>query len=84
MLSVDDAMDVRININFILEIIPFSFPVMAAAPSDAMLIKLVNGIFLLIIHCITSLNISSPVVVSGTLLLNDFFPLISSSRMNHT
>ena len=41
--------------DFIMQINPFSFPVMAAALSDAMLIKLVDGIFLLFKYCITSL-----------------------------
>ena len=30
---------------FIVEMDPFTFPVMAATPSDAMLITLVNGMF---------------------------------------
>ena len=57
---------------------------MAEAPSDAMLIKLVNGIFLLLKYCITSLNISSPVVGYGKLLINNISSLISSSWMNLT
>ena len=49
---------------------------MAAAPSDVMLIKLVNGRFLLFNYCITSKNISSPLVFSGKLLKITFLPYI--------
>ena len=44
MLSVDDTMDVRIS-RYILCIKSSTIQVMAAVPSDGMLIKLVNGIF---------------------------------------
>ena len=70
--------------DFILEINPFSFPIMAAAPSDAMLIKLVNGMFVSLKYYNYLLNMSSSVVASGKSLINSISSITSSSWMNLT